>query len=149
VLVLVLKRFRVDAATSLRYKLTNTVSFPTDGADFSPFVVPPTTDEPDGAQRSNALYDLSAVVNHHGGLRGGHYTCYARARGAGGAGGADDGPSATWLHLNDSSVRMLADADHALPLHTFHTSPFDLSFTHAFAPPPSSPSPPPLPPLRS
>ena len=95
VLVLVLKRFRVHERSGQRYKLGNHVNFPVDDADFSASVVPPAADEPKGEKRQRALYDLSAVVNHHGGLRGGHYTCYARGL---------DG-NAPWLCLDDSSVR--------------------------------------------
>ena len=50
--------------------------------------------------RDRALYDLTAVVNHAGSLRGGHYTCYARATSSP-AGGGERGQ---WLHLNDSRV---------------------------------------------
>ena len=96
VLVLVLKRFREHPDTGRRYKLGNKVVFPIDGADFSQCVVPPSDkdEEPNADIRVNALYDLSAVVNHHGSLRGGHYTCYARSL---------DDPT-KWLDLNDSSV---------------------------------------------
>ena len=69
--------------------------------DLAEFVVPrDDAFEPapaDGERsRLDALYDLTAVVNHSGSLRGGHYTCYARAA----AGGDAD----AWVHLNDSSV---------------------------------------------
>lgn len=40
------------------------------------------------------VYDLVAVIVHHGTAGGGHYTCYAL-----------NGPSGQWMEFDDSSVR--------------------------------------------
>lgn len=43
------------------------------GLDMSPYYCGPTSDV--GPQ---PVYDLFAVINHHGGMLGGHYTAFAR-----------------------------------------------------------------------
>lgn len=44
------------------------ITFPVEGLDLSKFVL--TGDQ--------SIYDLYAVSNHYGGLKGGHYTAFAR-----------------------------------------------------------------------
>jgi ubiquitin C-terminal hydrolase len=65
VLVLHLKRFAFSS--SLRGKLGDDVQFPTTGLDIQPFMNPEVGGRP-------VLYDLYGVVNHMGGMGGGHYT---------------------------------------------------------------------------
>ena len=45
---------------------------------------------------SEPIFDLYAVINHEGGLGGGHYTAYAKNNGK-------------WYDYNDSSVKGLAE----------------------------------------
>ena len=45
---------------------------------------------------SEPIFDLYAVINHYGGLGGGHYTTYAKNNGK-------------WYDYNDSSVKGLAE----------------------------------------
>lgn len=73
VLTLILKRFCVVEATGQRYKLTNDVRYPLEGLDLSSFLAPPGEgEESTDPARVAPLYNLSAVVNHLGGLNGGH-----------------------------------------------------------------------------
>ena len=73
VLTLVLKRFCVVEATGRRYKMTNDVRFPLEGLDLSSFLAPQGEGEKStDPARIAPLYNLSAVVNHLGGLSGGH-----------------------------------------------------------------------------
>lgn len=39
---------------------------------------PTLNEEPRKVQDGDAIYDLSGIVNHYGGLGGGHYTAFAR-----------------------------------------------------------------------
>eukprot|EP00500_Bicosoecida_sp_ms1_P004096 CAMPEP_0203807726 /NCGR_PEP_ID=MMETSP0115-20131106/1222_1 /ASSEMBLY_ACC=CAM_ASM_000227 /TAXON_ID=33651 /ORGANISM="Bicosoecid sp, Strain ms1" /LENGTH=494 /DNA_ID=CAMNT_0050716409 /DNA_START=311 /DNA_END=1793 /DNA_ORIENTATION=+ len=68
-LIVHLKRFSYTRR-GVRRKLTNNISFPTTGLDLSAFCV---GDDPDPP-----VYDLYAVINHHGrGLGSGHYSAFA------------------------------------------------------------------------
>eukprot|EP00756_Hemistasia_phaeocysticola_P015136 Hpha_TRINITY_DN15389_c2_g3::TRINITY_DN15389_c2_g3_i13::g.87589::m.87589/K11839/USP8, UBP5; ubiquitin carboxyl-terminal hydrolase 8 len=77
VLVLMLKRFR--SFGDLTDKVTSGVVFPP-VVDLSPYV----------ASSGPAKYDVVGIVNHEGGLGGGHYTCDAKGR--------DDGQ---WCFFSD------------------------------------------------
>ena len=66
ILIVHLKRFHFTQAR--QFKLHQNVQFPLEGLDLAPFCQP---------VQGALLYDLFAVVNHHGGFGGGHYTAYA------------------------------------------------------------------------
>ncbi|KAL1117737.1 hypothetical protein AAG570_004052 [Ranatra chinensis] len=88
VLCLHLKRFRWN--NFFRTKVDIHITFPVVALDMSQFVL---NDYPDTRRSSTYLYDLAAVIVHHGGGSGcGHYTAFA----------IHDG---RWFHFNDSSVK--------------------------------------------
>lgn len=88
VLCLHLKRFRWN--NFFRTKVDTHISFPVTALDMSQFVL---SDLPDTRSSGTHLYDLAAVIVHHGGGTGcGHYTAFA----------IHDGQ---WFHFNDSMVR--------------------------------------------
>ncbi|XP_051170275.1 ubiquitin carboxyl-terminal hydrolase 3-like [Leptopilina boulardi] len=90
VLCLHIKRFRW--CNSYRSKVDTQVDFPMESLDMSTFTVRGVTGAKLSAQ-NNYLYDLAAVIVHHGSGAGtGHYTAFA----------VHDGQ---WFHFNDSSVR--------------------------------------------
>jgi ubiquitin C-terminal hydrolase len=94
ILVMQLKRF--SYSRHWRDKIDSLVDFPLNDLDMSPYVL-------SHAPRGTApVYDLYAVVNHFGGMGGGHYTAYTRH--------AEEG---TW-HLYDDSHCTPVDADAAL-----------------------------------
>ncbi|ELU00773.1 hypothetical protein CAPTEDRAFT_224225 [Capitella teleta] len=71
-LVIQLKRFSFRNFL-LRDKIDKQINFPARGLDLSKYYI--------GNRPSNEpppIYDLFGVVNHHGGIMGGHYTAYAR-----------------------------------------------------------------------
>ena len=70
ILVLSINRFKREN-THFSEKVNDHVSCPVDGLDISEFVL---NKKGDGKY----LYDLTGVVNHFGGLQGGHYTSYAK-----------------------------------------------------------------------
>lgn len=72
VLIIQLKRFSFTRSI-FRDKIDKMVDFPVTGLDMSPYYCGPTSDV--GPQ---PVYDLFAVINHHGGMLGGHYTAFAR-----------------------------------------------------------------------
>lgn len=82
ILVIHLKRFSFKYR--MREKLETYVDFPLYDLDLSRAKI-----NEDGAP---ALYDLYAISNHYGGMGGGHYTAYAKAK---------DGK---WYRFDDSSV---------------------------------------------
>ncbi|CAG0889434.1 unnamed protein product [Darwinula stevensoni] len=93
VLCLHLKRFRWHAATQQRLKVNTPVQFPVFALDMSDFVQT-------GMHRTrhsrlgSTLYDLAAVIVHHGsGAGSGHYTAFAVNEGR-------------WYHFNDRVVRV-------------------------------------------
>jgi len=77
-----IKRFNCSARW--REKITTKINFPLTGLDMSEWC-----DEESPAQihRGSFIYDLIGVVNHYGGMTGGHYvaTCKATACGADGS----------------------------------------------------------------
>nr|BAE36525.1 unnamed protein product [Mus musculus] len=84
-LCLHLKRFHWTAY--LRNKVDTYVQFPLRGLDMKCYLLEPENSGPD-----SCLYDLAAVVVHHGsGVGSGHYTAYAVHEGR-------------WFHFNDSTV---------------------------------------------
>eukprot|EP00742_Colponemidia_sp_Colp-10_P006379 GILJ01006836.1.p1 GENE.GILJ01006836.1~~GILJ01006836.1.p1 ORF type:complete len:675 (+),score=67.35 GILJ01006836.1:65-2089(+) len=68
VLVLHLKRFRTVGAYS-RKKIDRRITFPLEGLDVSSFC---------GGPSSTPMYDLLAVVQHMGGVDGGHYIAHCK-----------------------------------------------------------------------
>ncbi|XP_052752226.1 ubiquitin carboxyl-terminal hydrolase 3-like isoform X2 [Galleria mellonella] len=84
VLCLHLKRFRWH--NYFRTKVDTRISFPLRALDVSAFAA-------GGASRANRLYDLAAVIVHHGsGAGSGHYTAFAINEDQ-------------WFHFNDQTVR--------------------------------------------
>uniref|UniRef100_A0A7N6AEL5 Ubiquitin carboxyl-terminal hydrolase n=1 Tax=Anabas testudineus TaxID=64144 RepID=A0A7N6AEL5_ANATE len=87
VLCLHLKRFHWTAF--LRNKVDTYVEFPLKGLDMRGFLL-----EPENSLPGSCLYDLVAVVVHHGsGVGSGHYTAYGSHEGR-------------WYHFNDSTVTL-------------------------------------------
>lgn len=87
VLCLHLKRFHWTAF--LRNKVDTYVDFPLKGLDMRGFLL-----EPENTLPGSCLYDLAAVVVHHGsGVGSGHYTAYGSHEGR-------------WYHFNDSTVTL-------------------------------------------
>uniref|UniRef100_A0A6Q2ZND7 Ubiquitin carboxyl-terminal hydrolase n=1 Tax=Esox lucius TaxID=8010 RepID=A0A6Q2ZND7_ESOLU len=85
VLCLHLKRFHWTSY--LRNKVDTYVEFPLRDLDMRGYLL-----EPENSLRGGCLYDLAAVVVHHGsGVGSGHYTAYGRQEGR-------------WYHFNDSTV---------------------------------------------
>ncbi|KAG8185557.1 hypothetical protein JTE90_017562 [Oedothorax gibbosus] len=89
VLCLHLKRFRWH--NFFRTKIDNYIDFPVQGLDMNKFILV-NRHETRGTSSGSTLYDLAAVIVHHGsGAGSGHYTAYATHDGC-------------WHHFNDSSV---------------------------------------------
>uniref|UniRef100_A0A3B5B179 Ubiquitin carboxyl-terminal hydrolase n=1 Tax=Stegastes partitus TaxID=144197 RepID=A0A3B5B179_9TELE len=87
VLCLHLKRFHWTAF--LRNKVDTYVEFPLRGLDMRGYLL-----EPENSLPGSCLYDLAAVVVHHGsGVGSGHYTAYGSHEGR-------------WYHFNDSTVTL-------------------------------------------
>ncbi|KAM6960614.1 ubiquitin carboxyl-terminal hydrolase 3 [Aplochiton taeniatus] len=87
VLCLHLKRFHWTAY--LRNKVDTYVQFPLRGLDMKCYLL-----EPEKSLSESRLYDLAAVVVHHGsGVGSGHYTAYGSHEGR-------------WYHFNDSTVTL-------------------------------------------
>nr|CAD7424199.1 unnamed protein product [Timema monikensis] len=90
VLCLHLKRFRWN--NFFRTKIDTNILFPVTALDMSQFVLSNLHETRRSGTGSN-LYDLAAVIVHHGsGAGSGHYTAFA----------VNDGQ---WFHFNDSTVR--------------------------------------------
>lgn len=89
VLCLHLKRFRWSMFS--RLKIETFVEFPIHGLDMNTYVLN-NLHETRGSFCGSNLYDLAAVIVHHGsGAGSGHYTAYATHEGQ-------------WYHFNDSTV---------------------------------------------
>ncbi|KAG8228938.1 hypothetical protein J437_LFUL011564 [Ladona fulva] len=94
VLCLHLKRFRWN--NSFRTKIDAYISFPVTALDMSKYVISNLHETRRSGIGSN-LYDLAAVIVHHGsGAGSGHYTAFA----------INDGQ---WFHFNDSTVKLTED----------------------------------------
>ncbi|XP_053497970.1 ubiquitin carboxyl-terminal hydrolase 3 isoform X1 [Ictalurus furcatus] len=90
VLCLHLKRFHWTAF--LRNKVDTYVEFPLRGLDLKCYLLESENSLPD-----SCLYDLAAVVVHHGsGVGSGHYTAYGLHEGC-------------WYHFNDSTVTVVSE----------------------------------------
>ncbi|KAG7276244.1 hypothetical protein CRUP_018626, partial [Coryphaenoides rupestris] len=90
VLCLHLKRFHWTAF--LRNKVDTYVEFPLRSLDMRDFLL-----EPEKSLPGSCLYDLVAVVVHHGsGVGSGHYTAYGSHEGR-------------WYHFNDSTVTVSSE----------------------------------------
>ena len=89
-----LKRF--SYSRTWRDKIDTLIDFPLNTLDMTPYVLPNASSGP------APIYDLYAVVNHFGGMGGGHYTAYTRH--------AEEG---TW-HLYDDSRCTAVDVGAAL-----------------------------------
>lgn len=91
VLCLHLKRFRWN--NFFRTKIDTSIAFPVTALDMSQFVLSDLRDTRLSGTGTN-LYDLAAVIVHHGsGAGSGHYTAFAVNEGQ-------------WFHFDDSSVRI-------------------------------------------
>lgn len=90
ILCLHLKRFHWTAF--LRNKVDTYVKFPLRGLDMSSYLLESENNLPE-----SCLYDLAAVVVHHGsGVGSGHYTAYGLHEGS-------------WYHFNDSTVTVVSE----------------------------------------
>ncbi|KAH3829706.1 ubiquitin carboxyl-terminal hydrolase 3-like [Dreissena polymorpha] len=88
VLCLHLKRFKW--ATSFRQKLETYIDFPLNNLDMNKYILD--MHETRGMTVGSNIYDLAAVIVHHGsGAGSGHYTAYVLNEGQ-------------WYHFNDSTV---------------------------------------------
>ncbi|CAA6655882.1 unnamed protein product [Spirodela intermedia] len=85
ILVIHLKRFSYNRF--MKNKLDTFVNFPTSDLDLSQYVM-----HKSATMRSH-VYELYAVINHYGGLGGGHYTAYAKLP-----------KENRWYHFDDSHV---------------------------------------------
>ncbi|KAI9555211.1 hypothetical protein GHT06_017726 [Daphnia sinensis] len=85
VLTIHLKRFRHEPMFSS--KISSHISFPIRGLDMKPWLSR-------DCSSKITIYDLTAVIVHHGTAGGGHYTCYALNE-----------PSSQWMEFDDSSAR--------------------------------------------
>lgn len=96
-LILHLKRFAYDAASSSLTKLRNTVQF-SQVLNLTALGIPVALGEL-GAEAEGLVYDLFGVVLHDGSPTFGHYTfCGAHLSGDG------DSDGARWFYLNDDAV---------------------------------------------
>ncbi|KAK2167839.1 hypothetical protein LSH36_23g05071 [Paralvinella palmiformis] len=88
VLVIHLKRFQFNRYR--RDKLDVFVEYPIKGLDMQQWII--------NSEHGPALYDLKGVVNHYGGLGGGHYTAYCQNK-----------DTRQWYHFDDSSVTKISE----------------------------------------
>ncbi|KAM5125644.1 ubiquitin carboxyl-terminal hydrolase 19-like, partial [Mantella aurantiaca] len=93
ILIIQLKRFSFRTFI-WRDKINDLVDFPVRGLDLSTFCIGQKED------LQTPLYDLYAVINHYGGMIGGHYTAYARLPGNNNSQRSDVG----WRLFDDSTV---------------------------------------------
>lgn len=101
VLIIQLKRFSFTRSI-FRDKIDKMVDFPVTGLDVGPYYCGPPC-EPGGPQ---PVYDLFAVINHHGGMLGGHYTAFGRCTDSVDTRNSEVG----WRLFDDSRVSAVSDA---------------------------------------
>ncbi|CAG7731263.1 unnamed protein product, partial [Allacma fusca] len=96
VLCLHLKRFRWS--NYLRSKLDHFVEFPLVNLDMSHYMLSGSNGRKQNAPNGTNLYDLAAVIVHHGsGVGSGHYTAFAKK-------------DSDWFNFNDSSVKLTQES---------------------------------------
>jgi len=83
ILIIHLKRFKMGWSSG--EKIRQFVNFPVSGLKINKLMA--------NSDHKNAVYDLTAVSNHRGDTRGGHYTAYAR-----------NPLNDTWYEFNDRKV---------------------------------------------
>ncbi|XP_078151935.1 ubiquitin carboxyl-terminal hydrolase 9-like [Carex rostrata] len=93
ILVVHLKRF--SYSRYMKNKLDTFVNFPIRNLDLSKYVNPAVADP-----TQLYTYELYAVINHYGGLGGGHYSAYAKMV-------EDD----IWYHFDDSHVSIVSSEE--------------------------------------
>lgn len=90
ILIIHLKRFSFNRRS--RNKLTSLVNFPIDNLNLDEFIINP--------EEKGFTYNLFAISNHSGTLRGGHYTTYAK-----------NSYNNNWYSFNDSRVKQIKNID--------------------------------------
>ncbi|XP_055079203.1 ubiquitin carboxyl-terminal hydrolase 19 isoform X2 [Periophthalmus magnuspinnatus] len=100
VLIIQLKRFSFRSFI-WRDKINDMVDFPVRNLDLSKFCI----GQKDDLQQP-PVYDLYAVINHYGGMIGGHYTAYARLPSDKNSQRSDVG----WRLFDDSTVTMVEES---------------------------------------
>uniref|UniRef100_A0A1A7YXQ2 ubiquitinyl hydrolase 1 n=1 Tax=Iconisemion striatum TaxID=60296 RepID=A0A1A7YXQ2_9TELE len=101
VLIIQLKRFSFRSFI-WRDKINDMVDFPVRNLDLSKFCI----GQKDEMQQQPPIYDLYAVINHYGGMIGGHYTAYARLPSDKNSQRSDVG----WRLFDDSTVTMVDES---------------------------------------
>jgi ubiquitin carboxyl-terminal hydrolase 8 len=86
ILVIDLKRFN-----DKNQKNQILVTFPINNLDLTNYVI--------GYKKESYCYDLYGVVNHYGGVLGGHYTCYVK------------NANNKWYHFNDTNVNIIDNVE--------------------------------------
>uniref|UniRef100_A0A3Q3DUR6 ubiquitinyl hydrolase 1 n=1 Tax=Hippocampus comes TaxID=109280 RepID=A0A3Q3DUR6_HIPCM len=100
ILIIQLKRFSFRSFI-WRDKINDMVDFPVRNLDLSNFCI----GQKDEMQHP-PIYDLYAVINHYGGMIGGHYTAYARLPSDRNSQRSDVG----WRLFDDSTVTMVEES---------------------------------------
>ncbi|KAM9752146.1 ubiquitin carboxyl-terminal hydrolase 19 isoform 2-T2 [Menidia menidia] len=100
VLIIQLKRFSFRSFI-WRDKINDMVDFPVRNLDLSKFCIGQKDD-----MQQPPVYDLYAVINHYGGMIGGHYTAYARLPSDKNSQRSDVG----WRLFDDSTVTMVEES---------------------------------------
>ncbi|KAM8864407.1 ubiquitin carboxyl-terminal hydrolase 19 isoform 2-T4 [Spinachia spinachia] len=102
VLIIQLKRFSFRSFI-WRDKINDMVDFPVRNLDLSQFCIGQKDEE---QMQQPPIYDLYAVINHYGGMIGGHYTAYARLPSDKNSQRSDVG----WRLFDDSTVTMVEES---------------------------------------
>lgn len=96
-----LKRFsfanQLQAVFNVGSKIKSRVEFALEGLDIAPYLVPRSSEV-----EGSTLYDLFAVSNHHGTMRMGHYTAYAK------------GHDHRWCQFDDDRVTHIDPSEYDL-----------------------------------
>ncbi|KAI4824216.1 hypothetical protein KUCAC02_012742 [Chaenocephalus aceratus] len=100
ILIIQLKRFSFRSFI-WRDKINDMVDFPVRNLDLSKFCIGQKDD-----MQQPPIYDLYAVINHYGGMIGGHYTSYARLPSDKNSQRSDVG----WRLFDDSTVTMVEES---------------------------------------